>query len=217
RSLLPHHPRRVADDPAAGRHVARHQRARLDERAGAHADPFQNRRVRADPDVVLQDYGASHNRGSGPPLAQGGAGDGVGNPLRGADRVEVRVGDGGVPADDNVAADAQYQLAQQDGVGEIAIIADLNSPLLAEGEVDAVQGAVSADDERRVAPAPETLEGMAPGQDAVRPNMHVGRQLTVRPAAGFKLLAGTHVSPPLPLSLPPPRGGGGGMGGPDRG
>ena len=42
----------------------------------------------------------------------------VGNPLRRRQGVEVRVGQRGVPADDDVVADPYLQLAQQDGAGE---------------------------------------------------------------------------------------------------
>ena len=63
----------------------------------------------------------------------------------GRERVEVGVGDRRVPADDDVVADPQLQLAQQHGVGEVAVVADLDAALLAEGELDAVHRAVRAD------------------------------------------------------------------------
>ncbi len=118
-----------------------------------------------------------------PALPSGEQAIGVGDALGRGDRVEVGVGDRGVPADDDVAADAQLQLAEQHGVREVAVVADLDAPLLADGEVDPVHRAVGADHQRRVEPAAEPLEGVVAGQHAVRADADVRRQRPVRPAS----------------------------------
>src|SRR5262249_21956366 len=76
------------------------------------------------------------------------------------------------------------QLAQQDRVGEVAVVADLQPGVLAEGEVDPVHGAVGADHERPFPPAAEALERVVARDQAVRPDADVRRQLAVGPAAG---------------------------------
>ncbi len=98
--------------------------------------------------------------------------------------MKVRVGDRGVPADHHVVADAQLQLAEEDGVREVAIIADLQPPLLAESEVGSVQRAVRANHQGRVAPAAEALERDIPGDHAAVADADIRRQRAVQPAAG---------------------------------
>ena len=77
------------------------------------------------------------------------------------------VSERGVPADDDVAADPQLQLAQEHRVCEIAIVSYLDPAFLAQGEVDAVHGAVRPDRQRRVPLAAEALEGVIARQEAV--------------------------------------------------
>src|SRR5262249_13232404 len=73
---------------------------------------------------------------------------------------------------------------EQDSVGEVAIVADGHDAVVAEGEVDAVHGAVAADDEGGPALAAKTLEGQLAGDDGVRADLDVCRQVAVEPAAG---------------------------------
>src|SRR5262249_551069 len=109
-----------------------------------------------------------------------------------------RVGQGGVPADHDEAADPHLQLAEQDGVGEVAVIADHHAPLFAQGEVDALHRAVSADGQRLLQPPVTALEGELSCQDAAGADAHVRRQLTIGPAARAHGLA----PPPMPAGMP---------------
>lgn len=58
--------------------------------------------------------------------------------------MEVRVGAGGVPADDHIATDPHVQLGNENRVGEVAEVADGDDRILAERELHAVHRATAA-------------------------------------------------------------------------
>ena len=72
--------------------------------------------------------------------------------------MKVAVCDRGIPADHHVAADPQLQFAEQDGIREVAEIADRRPCSFAQGEVRSIHHAMGADDEGLIDFAPETLE-----------------------------------------------------------
>src|SRR5215210_9589749 len=67
RSHLPDDLPRVAEYPGPRRHVPDHHRPGLDERPRPDTDPLQDRRVRPDPDVVLDHHRPAGERRAGPP------------------------------------------------------------------------------------------------------------------------------------------------------
>src|SRR6266571_2984648 len=79
--------------------------------------------------------------------------------------MKVRVGNRRVPANHDVVANSQFHFAEQHGIGEVAVIADHDSSVLAEGEVNAVHGAVGTNDQRLLLPAVKSFEGQVAGND----------------------------------------------------
>ena len=77
--------------------------------------------------------------------------------------MEIGIGDGGVPADEDVIADTQFEFAKQHGIGEVTVIANLHPALAANGKVDAVHGAVGTDQEGLGLFAQEAFEGVIRG------------------------------------------------------
>src|SRR5438445_3624879 len=114
--------------------------------------------------------------------------------------MKVRVGNRRVPANHDVVTDSQFHFAEQHGVGEVAVIADHDSSVLAEGEVNAVHGAVGANDQRLLLPAVKSFEGQVTGDDRVAAGADIRRQGAVRPPAW---LEGFWRSPELLHRLPP--------------
>src|SRR5207245_7594912 len=98
------------------------QRASFNERACADTDAFEDGRVRANPDIVLNGYRPFRNVRPRTSLAERRTGDGVGDALGRVERMKIRVGNRRVPADDDVIADAHFQFTKQTRVGEIAVV-----------------------------------------------------------------------------------------------
>src|SRR5207245_8793505 len=113
------------------------------------------------------------------------------------ERVEVRVRDSRVPADDDVAADAQLQLRQKKSICEIAIVADRNPGAFSQGEMYAVQRAVRADLQRGISLAAKAFEEVLAQQDAVGPDADVARQIAVQPATRLQAYGLHHAWTPL--------------------
>src|SRR5436189_187863 len=100
----------------------RNQRASFNERACADMDAFEDRCVRANPDIVLNGYRPFRNLRPRTALAERRTGDGVGDALGRLEQMKIRVGNRRVPANDDVIADAHFQITKQDRVGEIPIV-----------------------------------------------------------------------------------------------
>src|SRR5579885_11254 len=97
--------------------------------------------------------------------------------------MKIAVGQGCVPTYHHVAADADFLLAKQQGIGEAAVIADDHARLFAQGEMHAVHRAMPANDQRRFQSAAEAMEKVIAAQHGVRAEADIGRQLAVQPAA----------------------------------
>src|SRR5213594_1676776 len=167
--------RRVTHDSRARGHVARDQRAGFNERARADTDAFEDGCVRANPDIVLNGYGPFRNLRPRTALAERRAGYGVGDALGRLERMKIRVGNCRIPANDDVIADAHFQFAKQNRVGEIAVVPDLHPALFSEREMDAVHRAVGADDQRVRFVAAKAFKREIAGDERVRAEANIGR------------------------------------------
>src|SRR2546429_487046 len=95
--------------------------------------------------------------------------------------MEVGVDDRRMPPDDHAAPDADLEIADERGLLEIAMIADLDPCLRADVEHHPVHRAARSDDQPGVEPAAEQSKGavarqVVAGDEAVRPEAHVRRE-----------------------------------------
>src|SRR5262245_62027967 len=118
--------------------------------------------------------------------------------------MEIGVGKRCIPADDHIVADPQLQLAQKHGVREIAVVADRYLRIFAEGKVDALHRAATADDKRLLAPATEALERMIACQHRTGAEAHIAREFSRCPPIRFAMFHGAHTRPPLESSVEAP-------------
>src|SRR3989442_9915271 len=171
---LANHLRRVTHDARARGHIACDQRAGFNERACADTDAFEDGCVRANPDIVLDGYRPFRNLRSWTALAERRTSDGVGDALGRLERMKIGVGYRRVPANNHVIADAHFQFAKQNRVGEIAVIPDVNPAFFTEREMDAVHGAVGTNDQRVRLTTEKTLKGEIAADECVRAKANIG-------------------------------------------
>src|SRR5437870_10160300 len=98
--------------------------------------------------------------------------------------MEVGVDDRRMPPDDHAAPDADLEIADERGLLEIAMVADLDPCLWAGVEHHPVHRAARSDDQSSVEPAAEESKGavacqVIAGDDAVRPEVYVRREGSV--------------------------------------
>lgn len=97
--------------------------------------------------------------------------------------MKIRVGNGRVPADDDIVADAQPEFAQQDRIGETAVIADLRVSRFSQRKMNPVHRAMLADDERRIFGAVKSFEREVAANDSVRAQNDVIGRFAIKPTA----------------------------------
>jgi len=107
--------------------------------------------------------------------------------------MKVGVGKRGIPTDNNVIADAQFQFAQQDCIAEIAVIADLDTPGLPKRKMNTIHSTVFADNQCGVSLGTEALKCVFAFQYRAATELHVGRQFTLEPLACGRGLGVRHV------------------------
>src|SRR6476660_6488815 len=132
----------------AGPDVAGYDRPRFDERTATDPNTLEDRRARADPDVVLDQDRGAHDRRSLEPSTERAERPRVEDPLGRGARMEVRIGDRRVPADDHVAADRDFELREQHDEGEVAEVADPDPAVGPYGELDTFKRGVRPDPHR---------------------------------------------------------------------
>ena len=128
---------------------------------------FEHRRVRPDPDIVVDDHRSPRDFGPRPSFAQGRAGNRVRHAGRGRERVKIGVGYRRVPTDHDVAADAQFEFTEQDGIGEVAVVANPHLARFAECKMNAVHCAIGPDDQRVRFLTVKPFEGKISGDERV--------------------------------------------------
>src|SRR5262245_38287488 len=112
--------------------------------------------------------------------------------------MKVAVGDGRIPANDDIVADANLQLAEQDGIGEVTVIANDEPPLRFDRKMRAIHGAVSADNERLGILCAKAFESVLARDHRPGADSNVRGQYTIRPRAGVSLAYRiAHVIPAL--------------------
>ena len=99
--------------------------------------------------------------------------------------MEIRIADDDVPADVGMTANAYFQFAQEHAAIERALVANGQMTAGVHGEVDAVEGATIADDDRRCALAAEAAECLRAGDQTVFAEYHVRWQVAAGPATGL--------------------------------
>src|SRR5207249_3959146 len=92
-------------------------------------------------------------------------------------------GYGGIPTDQDIAADPDLQFAKQNGIRKIAIVANHHAALLAKVEMHTVHSAMRANDQRFRRLAFEAFESKLICNQCVWPSPHVRRQQTFGPTA----------------------------------
>src|SRR5215472_14818624 len=182
-SYLSNNPGGVANDARAGRNVPGDECAGLDERAFADANPFEDGGVRSDPNVVLDDDGKFYYWRTGPALANRDTGDRISDSLGRTDGMKIAVGDGDVPAEDDVASDSHLEFAHEHGVCEVAVIANGHAGGVVKGELGSIHGAVPADDQGVVDFAVKALKSGFAFDDRVFADPHIPGQFTLQPWA----------------------------------
>src|SRR5881397_901534 len=113
--------------------------------------------------------------------------------------MEVGVDDRRMPPDDHAAPDADLEIADERGLLEIAMIADLDPCLRADVEHHPVHRAARSDDQPGVEPAAEQSKGavarqVVAGDEAVRSEAYVRRERGV--VHGQPALTARRSSPP---------------------
>src|ERR1043166_4383181 len=98
--------------------------------------------------------------------------------------MKISVGNRRVPTDHDVLADAQFELAQKQGISEVAIVSDLDTSPGFEREVNPAHGTVRAEDQRAGHAAPKASETSLHLDHRSGTWNDVGRQLAGNPAAG---------------------------------
>src|SRR5438270_483951 len=101
--------------------------------------------------------------------------------------MKVGIREGGIPADHHITANDHFQLAEQYGVSEVAMVADLDPSLFAQREVHPIHCAARTNNERGIAAAPKSLESVACGDHRVFGYTRVGRKSSVGPIARLRL------------------------------
>ena len=98
--------------------------------------------------------------------------------------MKIRIGNGGVPADDHIVADAQLLLAEQHRVGKEAVSSNFDSRRFAQRKMDAIHSAVLADNQGRVLLALEAFKSQVALDHRVGTQPDIGRQFAIQPATG---------------------------------
>src|SRR5256885_295167 len=93
--------------------------------------------------------------------------------------MKIAVGDGGIPADADAVADADFQLAHEDGVGEAALMADADLCGFGDGELHAVHDAIVSDHKS----AEKSFECGSAFDDRIAADGNARGQFSVFPAA----------------------------------
>src|SRR5437762_7275272 len=114
--------------------------------------------------------------------------------------MEIGVGNRSIPPDHDIASEAQLELAKEDRIREIAVVANLDFSLFTDREMDAVHRATAAEHEGFRLAAQKTLEGVICRDTSLRADAHIRRQRTMGPS--FRLTRWvSHVS--LAVCEPP--------------
>src|SRR5262245_52157147 len=108
--------------------------------------------------------------------------------------MKVRVSDRGIPTNQNVASEAQLEFAEENRIREIAIVADLDFSVFADGEMHAVHRAIAADHKGIGLAAQKALEGIIGSDARLRTGADIRRQRAVSPSFDAMRFV-THVTP----------------------
>src|SRR5205823_907427 len=103
----------------------------------ANVNAFEHGRIGSDPDVVVDDHRPPRDIRTGTSFSKRRTGNGIGNTGGGRERMKISVGDGRVPPDDDIVANAQLEFTKHDGIGEVAVVADPHPSLFAERKMNA--------------------------------------------------------------------------------
>jgi hypothetical protein len=91
--------------------------------------------------------------------------------------MEVSVSNRCVPADDDIVADLQLLLAEQERVREVAPVANSDPRLGTKGKMNSVHCAVAANRQRRVEGAAKPMESVVPNDQRVPADTDVRRKM----------------------------------------
>src|SRR5206468_940382 len=142
----------------------------LDHRARCNANTLQDRRIRTDPNVVLDHDRPAHEGRSRSTIGERRAGHRVRHPAGRVDGVEVGIDDGGMPPDDDAMPDDDRAFADEKRILGVAVVADLDVSLTPHVEQDAVEPAAGADHQPWITLGGKTLERERTGDIIMTPS-----------------------------------------------
>jgi hypothetical protein len=91
-----------------------------------------------------------------------------------------------------MVSNPNLQFAKQDGVAETAVIAELGGGIFAEGEMDAIEGAILSNDKPWILPAAKPFECQITTNEGVGSENHIVRQSAIEPVTELKGSRGAH-------------------------